>query len=158
MAPKPIIALLTAAAFTALIPAAASGASDGIKRLITVTQMKSGNANDTAMNGADKQRKLIKAQKNLRASQRKIEMLQRPGRTKNSLTTGTAKASSSQSRGLSAAATQQDKSDLRIAPKSADELNMIRVQDVVNQRNKALTTSANIVKKTNCKECIKNIK
>jgi hypothetical protein len=40
--------------------------SDGIARLISVTQMKSNNANEDALNGADKQRGLLKEQKLVR--------------------------------------------------------------------------------------------
>ena len=48
-------------------------AMDGIGRLITVTQMKSNNANEEAMHGADKQRGIINEQKTLRAQQRAFE-------------------------------------------------------------------------------------
>jgi|JI10StandDraft_1071094.scaffolds.fasta_scaffold91892_4 hypothetical protein len=48
-------------------------AMDGIGRLITVTQMKSNNANEEAMHGADKQRDIINAQKTLRGQQRALE-------------------------------------------------------------------------------------
>jgi hypothetical protein len=41
-------------------------ANDGIARLISVTQMKSNSANDDALNGADKQRGLLKEQKLVR--------------------------------------------------------------------------------------------
>ena len=48
-------------------------AMDGIGRLITVTQMKSNNANEEAMHGADKQRGIINEQKTLRGQQRAFE-------------------------------------------------------------------------------------
>ena len=48
-------------------------ASNGVSRLITVTQMKSDNANEEALHGADKQRGLIKAQKDLRGQQRALD-------------------------------------------------------------------------------------
>lgn len=48
-------------------------AIDGISRLISVTQLKSNNANDEAMAGADKQRGLISETKLLRATQRSLE-------------------------------------------------------------------------------------
>jgi len=50
-------------------------ATDGINRLIAVTQLKSSNANDEAMIGADNQRKLISEQKGLRADLRTIETM-----------------------------------------------------------------------------------
>lgn len=46
---------------------------NGINRLIVVTQLKSDNANEEALHGADKQRDLIKAQKDLRAQQRAVD-------------------------------------------------------------------------------------
>ncbi len=46
---------------------------NGINRLIVVTQMKSDNANEEALHGADKQRGLIKAQKDLRGQQRALD-------------------------------------------------------------------------------------
>jgi len=46
---------------------------DGIGRLITVTQMKSNNANEEAMHGAEKQRGIINEQKALRGQQRALE-------------------------------------------------------------------------------------
>ena len=51
--------------------------TDGISRLIAVTQMKSNNANDEAMRGADGQRKLIAQQKSLHAVQRRFDELPR---------------------------------------------------------------------------------
>ena len=48
-------------------------ASNGVSRLITVTQMKSDNANEEALHGADKQRDLIKSQKDLRGQQRALD-------------------------------------------------------------------------------------
>jgi len=48
-------------------------ATDGINRLIATTQLKSANANDEAMIGADNQRKLIGEQKSLRADVRTLE-------------------------------------------------------------------------------------
>jgi hypothetical protein len=47
----------------------AAAAADGIARLIAVTQMKANNANDEALEGANKQRRLIREQKSLRATQ-----------------------------------------------------------------------------------------
>ncbi|MFO0727915.1 MAG: hypothetical protein U1E65_29315 [Myxococcota bacterium] len=46
---------------------------NGINRLMVVTQMKSDNANEEALHGADKQRDLIKSQKDLRAQQRALD-------------------------------------------------------------------------------------
>jgi hypothetical protein len=52
-------------------------AADGISRLISVTQMKSNNANEEALNGADKQRALLKDMKfnrdQLRAFDEKVK-------------------------------------------------------------------------------------
>lgn len=48
-------------------------ASDGISRLIAVTQVKVQNANDDAMNGADKQRALVDEQRRVRTAQRQID-------------------------------------------------------------------------------------
>ncbi|MFO0727916.1 MAG: hypothetical protein U1E65_29320 [Myxococcota bacterium] len=48
-------------------------AATGINRLMVVTQMKSDNANEEALHGADKQRDLIKHQKDLRAEQRALD-------------------------------------------------------------------------------------
>jgi len=56
-------------------------ATDGISRLINVTQMKSANANDDAMAGADKQRELINKQKEVRGMQRRIDALAKDGLT-----------------------------------------------------------------------------
>lgn len=47
--------------------------SDGIKRLINVTQLKSANANEEAMAGAEKQKSLIDKQKLLRGAQSAFE-------------------------------------------------------------------------------------
>ena len=52
-------------------------ATDGINRLIAVTQLQSGNANDEAMRGADGQRKLIGKQQSLRTVQRSFKELPR---------------------------------------------------------------------------------
>ncbi len=46
----------------------AMAAADGISRLIAVTTMKSDNANDDSLQGADKQRDLVKAQKAARSA------------------------------------------------------------------------------------------
>src|SRR5947207_1950115 len=46
-----------------------AAAADGIARLIAVTQMKANNANDEALEGTNKQRRLIREQKSLRATQ-----------------------------------------------------------------------------------------
>lgn len=51
--------------------------SDGISRLITVTQLKGENANNQAVNGASKQRDLIGKQQTLRAVQRTYSQLTR---------------------------------------------------------------------------------
>jgi hypothetical protein len=48
---------------------------DGINYLIAVTQMKADQANEDAKRGADKQRDLVKAQKNVRERERALEML-----------------------------------------------------------------------------------
>lgn len=47
-------------------------AHDGISRLITVTQMKTENANQNAMDGADKQRDLVRKQQSLHAAQSRL--------------------------------------------------------------------------------------
>ena len=51
--------------------------TDGISRLIAVTQLKAQNANDDAMHGADKQRDLVGKQRNLREAQRKLDEVSR---------------------------------------------------------------------------------
>ena len=48
-------------------------AADGIGRLVMVTQMKTDQANDEALHGADKQRELVKNQKLVRDRQAKLE-------------------------------------------------------------------------------------
>jgi uncharacterized protein YjiS (DUF1127 family) len=47
--------------------------TNGINRLIAVTQMKSSQANEEAMQGADKQRKLLDKQRTMRDLQRCLE-------------------------------------------------------------------------------------
>jgi hypothetical protein len=51
--------------------------TDGISRLIAVTQTKSVNANDEARSAADKQRTLVMKQQRLRSAQQNIEDMQR---------------------------------------------------------------------------------
>ena len=53
--------------------------TDGISRLIAVTQLKIG-SNDEAMRGAERQRGLIEQQKSLHGAQRNLEELPRRGR------------------------------------------------------------------------------
>jgi hypothetical protein len=48
---------------------------DGISYLVAVTQMKANNANDSALHGAEDQRKLVKQQEYLRQAQAKFEEL-----------------------------------------------------------------------------------
>lgn len=55
------------------IPTPAHAALDGINRLIQVTQNKAANANEQALEGADKQRKLIEEQKKIRGAQAQLE-------------------------------------------------------------------------------------
>lgn len=52
-------------------------ATDGITRLIAVTQLKAHDANEQALEGADKQRSLIRQQKMLRSTQTKLTELTR---------------------------------------------------------------------------------
>jgi hypothetical protein len=66
---------------TGLSVAPAVAGMDGISRLIAVTQMKSATANDDALTGAEKQSDLIKKQKQLRDSQKQLELLRSPGST-----------------------------------------------------------------------------
>ena len=55
-------------------------AADGISRLVMVTQMKTDQANDEALHGADKQRELVKQQKLVRDAQSKLDELARSGK------------------------------------------------------------------------------
>jgi len=56
-----------------------ASAADGISYLVAVTQMKAANANDEALQGADKQRELVKKQQQLRGSQKNLESKDRLG-------------------------------------------------------------------------------
>lgn len=72
---------LTAAALAAMlgVTLGTASAADGINRLIAVTQLKTQNANDEALNGADRQRELVKKQKQLRERQKSLESQDRMG-------------------------------------------------------------------------------
>jgi hypothetical protein len=52
-------------------------ATDGISRLIAVTQEKAGEANDEAMSGAEKQKSLLGEQKSIRSAQSNFDSLVR---------------------------------------------------------------------------------
>jgi hypothetical protein len=72
------ITSLTAAVAALLLgsimaPTHGMAGSDGISALLAVTQQKAGNANNDAMNGADKQRALVGKEQSLHASQQKFE-------------------------------------------------------------------------------------
>ena len=54
-------------------------ALDGISYLISVTQMKSNNANDNALHGAEDQRAMVKSQEQLRQRQSRFEEFVRDG-------------------------------------------------------------------------------
>lgn len=56
-----------------------ASATDGITRLIAVTQMKAANANDDALKGAEQQRELVKQQQQLRDRQKSLESQDRMG-------------------------------------------------------------------------------
>ena len=68
-----LVKIIPALALALTMPAAAFAATDGIQQLITVTQMKADNANEEALQGAEKQRELVAEQKRLRAQQRALE-------------------------------------------------------------------------------------
>jgi hypothetical protein len=72
-----VLALVTLA--LAPVSTVAHAGTDGINRLIAVTQLKADNANGDAMDGADKQRELVKKQKVLRAQQAAFDALVRDG-------------------------------------------------------------------------------
>lgn len=57
------VKLIAAACAFALVPMANANAANGINALIQVTQLKSQNANEEALHGADKQRDLVSEQK-----------------------------------------------------------------------------------------------
>jgi len=66
-----IAAGFTIAMVLLLAPISGSkGQSSGIERLIAVTQLKAQTANDEALQGADKQRKLVREQELLRSTAR----------------------------------------------------------------------------------------
>jgi hypothetical protein len=54
---------------------------DGFNRLIAVAQMKVDNANQNAMDGADKQRELVRKQQELHAAKSKFEQIVHKGAT-----------------------------------------------------------------------------
>src|SRR5688500_1453670 len=54
-------------------------ALDGITYLVTVSQMKANNANDSALHGAEDQRALVKQQEALRSRQGRFEEMVRDG-------------------------------------------------------------------------------
>ena len=58
------------AALLVLAAGAAEGAGSGIDALVKVSQMKASNANDEALQGADKQRDLVQEKKKVRKAAR----------------------------------------------------------------------------------------
>jgi hypothetical protein len=67
---KIVLLMLIGATVT---PTLSAVAADGVNRLIQVQQMKANEANNDAQQGADKQRDLLKKQKELRGSQNAFE-------------------------------------------------------------------------------------
>lgn len=61
------------------LPFGTANAADGINRLIMVTQLKTQNANDEALDGAERQRELAQKQKQLRERQKSLESHDRLG-------------------------------------------------------------------------------
>ena len=71
---RPLAAAAMSVVFASLsfaVPAHAQ--SSGIQSLIAVAQMKAENANDEALEGANRQRDLVRQQQQIRANQRALE-------------------------------------------------------------------------------------
>jgi hypothetical protein len=75
-------------------------ATDGITRLISVTQQKAANANEEALGGAEKQKSLIDKQQTLRAAQSSFDAL-----SKDSSVTGTEQGIKANARAVRSEAT-----------------------------------------------------
>jgi hypothetical protein len=71
------VSTAAAAIVIASLSLAAPAHADGISLLVQVTQIKADNANDEAMESADRQRELIRQQQAIREQQRRLEEAQR---------------------------------------------------------------------------------